>query len=177
MRDSHGASYLICQVEREREMLEEHEARALLERGARWLGDLEVPRSIVVSASTGEGLAWLAEHEQVDIVVFGSDYRTPPGSVEPGASAQHLLEGGPVAVAVAPAGLRAHANGAISSVALFADETDAAAGETVEVLAAKLGAEKVATGERGAGLPVDGSQLCAPEGRITLRGSARPRLT
>src|SRR5690349_10088430 len=50
------------QAQRDREELEEHEADALLERGARWLGDLDVERRVVVSASTGEGLKWLAEH-------------------------------------------------------------------------------------------------------------------
>src|SRR3979411_1358003 len=69
--------------ERSREELEEHEAEALLERGARWLGDLDVPRRVVLSASTGEGLAWLAEQEQADVVVFGSDYRPPAGRRAP----------------------------------------------------------------------------------------------
>src|SRR2546421_12515109 len=45
----------------EREQLEEHEAEALLERGARTLGDLHVERRVVVSASTAEGLRWLAQ--------------------------------------------------------------------------------------------------------------------
>jgi nucleotide-binding universal stress UspA family protein len=156
-----------------REQLAEHDAARRLEQGAAWLGDPDIARHVVVSASTGEGLAQLAEAEEASLVVFGSDYRTPPGRVEPGASAQHLLEGGPVAVAVAPAGLRAHANGTISSVALFAEETDAAAGETVDALAAKLGAEKVAPGERGVDLLVVGSQLSASEGRIALSGAAR----
>ena len=51
------------QAQRSREELEEHEAQALLERGARWLDDLDVERRVVVSASTGQGLRWLAEHE------------------------------------------------------------------------------------------------------------------
>src|SRR4029077_7163118 len=42
---------------RDREELEGHEAEALLERGARALGDLDVERRVVVSASTAEGLA------------------------------------------------------------------------------------------------------------------------
>src|SRR5438309_9887258 len=83
-----------------REELEEHEAEALLERGARWLGDLDVERRVVVSASTGEGLKWLAEQEDADIVVFGSDYRTAAGHVAPQHSAQILLEGGPAAIAI-----------------------------------------------------------------------------
>ena len=42
-----------------------------------------------------------------------SDYRTPPGHVEPGTSAQYLLDGGSVAVAIAAAGLRTQLDGAI----------------------------------------------------------------
>ena len=160
-----------------REQLAEHDAVRRLEQGAAWLDQPDIARHVVFSASTGEGLAQLAKAEEASLVVFGSDYRTPPGSVEPGASAQHLLEGGPVAVAVAPAGLRAHPNGVISSVALFADETDGAASDTLDALAAKLGAEKVAPGETGVDLLVVGSQLSAPEGRIALSGAARSFLS
>ena len=39
------------------------------------------------------------------MVVFGSDYRTPAGHVAPQRSTQTLLEGGPTAVAIAPAEL------------------------------------------------------------------------
>jgi nucleotide-binding universal stress UspA family protein len=156
-----------------REQLAEHDATRRLEQGAAWLGEPDIARHVAFSASTGEGLTQLAEAEEAALVVFGSDYRTPPGSVEPGASAQHMLEGGPVAVAVAPAGLRANADHAIRKIALFADDTDAAARETLDALASKLGAEKLEPGERGVDLLVVGSQLTAPEGRIALSGSAR----
>src|SRR5579884_3070175 len=66
-----------------REQLEEHEADALLERGARWLEDLDVDRRIVVHASTGEGLAALADETGARLIVFGSDYRTAAGHVAP----------------------------------------------------------------------------------------------
>jgi nucleotide-binding universal stress UspA family protein len=165
------------EYDRGREQLAEHDAARRLEQGAAWLGQPDIARHVVFSASTGEGLAQLARAEGASLIVFGSDYRTPPGSVEPGASAQHLLEGGPVAVAVAPAGLRAHPNGAISSVAPFADETDGAAGDTLDALAARLGAEKAAPGARGVDLLVVGSQLSAPDGRIALSGAARSFLS
>jgi nucleotide-binding universal stress UspA family protein len=156
-----------------REEIAQHDAIRRLEQGAASLGDPDIARHVVFSASTGEGLAEIAEAEGASLVVFGSDYRTPPGSVEPGASAQQLLEGGPVAVAVAPAGLRASPNHEISSVALLAADTDSAAAETVDTLAAKLGAEKHAPGAREVDLLVVGSQPTAPEGRIALSGSAR----
>src|SRR5579859_6603120 len=56
-----GAELMLAYVrhanhaQRSREELEEHEAWALLERGARWLDDLDVERRVVVSASTGTG--------------------------------------------------------------------------------------------------------------------------
>src|SRR5258707_11774937 len=73
-----------------REALEEHDADQLLARGARWLGNLDVERRVVVHASTGEGLKALAESEQAEIVVFGSDYRTAAGHVAPQQSAKTL---------------------------------------------------------------------------------------
>src|ERR1700760_115309 len=94
------------QTNRSREQLEENEAETLLKRGARWLSGLEVDTRVVVSASTPDGLRWLAEQETADIVVFGSDYRPPPGRVAPQHSTQRLLECGPTAVAIAPAGYR-----------------------------------------------------------------------
>src|SRR5207248_226211 len=107
------------QIERAREELEEHEAESLLERGARWLGDLDVERRVVVSASTAEGLRWLAEQEGADIVVFGSDYRTAAGHVAPQHSAQTLLEGGPAAIAIAPANFRSDRAPRIARIAVL----------------------------------------------------------
>ena len=89
-----------------REQLAQKEAEELLENGARWLGDPDVPRFVVLSPSTPDGLRDLAEREQADVIAFGSEYRTSPGHVAAGTSAQRLLEGGPIAVAIAPAGLR-----------------------------------------------------------------------
>ena len=101
-----------------REEIAQHDAERRLALGAAWLQDPDLPQHIVISASTGEGLGKLAESEGASLIVFGSDYRTPPGRVEPGTSAQHLLEGGTIAVAVAPAGLRTHADASIESIAL-----------------------------------------------------------
>ena len=95
-----------------REQLAQDEAEQLLVRGARWLGLPDAERHVVLSASTGEGLWQLAEREQADLVIFGSDSHTAPGHVQPGRSALRLLEGGPVAVAIAPARLRDRADAA-----------------------------------------------------------------
>ena len=93
------------------EELSQHEAEALLERGALSLDDQSIQRRVVMSASTGEGLGWLAAQEQADIIVFGSDYRTRRGHVAMCRSAQTLLERGATAVAIAPAGYAAAGDG------------------------------------------------------------------
>ncbi len=161
----------------QREELAQHDATRRLEQGAEWLGDPSIPKHVVVSASTGEGLAQLAEAESASLVVFGSDYRTPPGRVEPGTAAQQMLEGGTVAIAVAPAGLRARADDPISSIAVFPEGSDPAATQTAESLAVKLGANIVEDTDHGdADLIVVGSQPAAPEGRIALSGATRARL-
>jgi nucleotide-binding universal stress UspA family protein len=159
------------QAQHDREELEEHEAQALLERGARWLGDLDVERRIVVSASTGEGLKWLAEQEETDIVVFGSDYRTAAGHVAPQQSTQKLLEGGPAAVAIAPANYRADRDPQITRVGLLADPGDDAAIETARALADELEAT-VTRDERQVDLLVVGSRFEAPEGRVMVTAQA-----
>ena len=117
-------------AEREQERLEEHEAEALLDRGARTLGDLDVERRVVVSASTAEGIGWLAEEERADIVVFGSDYRTAAGHVAPQKSAQALLEGSRAAIAIAPANYRSDHLSRFGRVGVLADPGDDAAIET-----------------------------------------------
>jgi nucleotide-binding universal stress UspA family protein len=158
-----------------REELAQHDAERRLEHGASWLGDPEIPRHIVVSASTGAGLGKLAEEEGASLLVFGSDYRTPPGRVEPGTSAQRLLEGGSVAIAVAPAGLRTHADTAITSVTVGAATEDPAAESTAKALAAALGVD-FTTAPTNSGLIVVGSQPSAPEGRVALGGASRQLL-
>jgi nucleotide-binding universal stress UspA family protein len=176
-----GASLSLAYVRHSREFdpareeLAQHDAERRLEHGASGLGDPDVPRHIVVSASTGDGLARLAEREGAAVIVFGSDYRITPGHVEPGATAQYLLEGGPVAIAVAPAGLRAARNGAIESISVSSPEGDAATAQTVEAFAQKLGAQLVAPHE-GPDLIVVGSTPSGPPGRIALSGSTRNEL-
>jgi nucleotide-binding universal stress UspA family protein len=160
------------QAERAREELEEHEAEALLERGARWLGEAEVTRRVVVSASTGEGLRWLAEQEEADIIVFGSDYRTASGHVSPQHSTQLLLEGGPAAVAMAPANYRSDRVPAIHTIGVLAAPGDDAAIETARDLADSLGA-RLTRDERRVDLLVVGSRSEAPEGRVMISSQAQ----
>ena len=129
---------------------------------------------MIVNASTGDGLGKLAADEDASAIVFGSDYRTPPGRPEPGTAAQHLLEGGSVAVAIAAAGLRGNSPGSISTIAVpLAGATNEVARETAHALAEKLGA--ASSGQRMAtwidvDLIVVGSQPARP--KATSRSAA-----
>lgn len=175
-----GASLALAYIRHSREFdprreeLAQHDAERRLEQGAAWLEDPDIPRHVVFSSSTGEGLEQLAEAEQASVIVFGSDYRTPPGRAEPGTTAQRLLEGGSVAIAVAAAGLRTRSDSGIGTIAVAASGADTTAQDTAEALAGKLGAEVVELGP-----PVDlivvGSQPGASR-RITLSGSTRTLL-
>lgn len=160
------------QTVREREQLEDHEAHELLERGAQLLGDLEIERRVVVSGSTAEGLRTLAEQEQADILVFGSDYRTAAGHVAPQHSTQALLEGSPAAIAIAPAAYSTAHVPNIRTVGVLAQAGDDAAIETGRELAEGLGAS-LTRDEPHIDLLVVGSRSEAPEGRVMITSQAQ----
>jgi len=151
--------------------LEEKEAEELLARGAESVGAPEMPRHVVVNPSTSEGLAELAAREDADAIVFGSEYRTAPGTVAPGRPAHKLLLGGPAAIAVAPAGLRENPSASINTVGLI-DEGDASARETADSLAAALGASVAAHGRGHCDLLVIGSRPESPQGKVTLSAAS-----
>lgn len=157
-----------------REEIAEHDAARRLEAGALWLGDESLARHVVLNPSTSAGLADLAASEGADVIVFGSDYRTPPGRVEPGGSAQGLLDSGTVAIAVAAAGLRTDPSAAISTVSVAGDPGGAAA-TTAQSVVSALGAELL-EGRSDADLMLVDSRASAPEGTMGLDGSARARL-
>jgi nucleotide-binding universal stress UspA family protein len=157
--------------DRARERLEEKEAELLLERGARELGG-DVERHVVLSASTGDGLWELAERERADIVVFGSDYRTAPGRVQPGTSAQRLLAGGPSAIALAPSELREQEDPGVASVGVIPDSGDPSTLETARALAARFGASIASSTDEPIDFLVVGSRPEAPRGRVMVSASA-----
>jgi len=160
-----------------REQVAQHDAEQRLERGAAQMGTA-VARHVVIGAATGEVLGELAQREGASIIVFASDYRTPVGRAEPGTSAQHLLEGGQVAIAVAAAGLRAHADGAIRSIAVpFAGPVNDDARATAASLAAKLDASVVDPTSSTVDLIVVGSQAGAQKGHIAVAGEVRNELS
>ena len=155
-----------------REQTAQQDAQAILERGAQWLGTPEAERHVVVNASTGEGLRQLAEEQGADVVVFGSDWHTTPGHVQPLQSALRLLDGGPVAIAIAAAGLRERKDARLDHVALPGGEVDAASRETAEAFAARAGQPIALPTQENADLLVVGSRPGAVEGRVSLSAAA-----
>jgi nucleotide-binding universal stress UspA family protein len=148
------------------EQAAQQHAEELLERGAQWLGHTEVGRHVILSASTGEGLRALAERENADLVVFGSDWHTAPGHVQPGQSALRLMDGGPVSIAIAAAGLRNRADASLRTIALAGGEVDDAARTTAEQLAARAGTALALPSQDGVDLLVVGSRPGTPVGRV-----------
>jgi nucleotide-binding universal stress UspA family protein len=163
------------QIERAREQLEEHEAYALLDRGARTLGDLDVECRVVVSGSTAQGLKSLAEREGADIIVFGSDYRTAAGHVSPQKSAQALLEDSPAAIAIAPANYRSEHATTFGRVGVLASPGDDAAIETARELGESFGA-RVTRDEPYVDLLVVGSRPEAREGHVLITAQAQKQI-
>jgi nucleotide-binding universal stress UspA family protein len=156
------------QAQQRREQLEEHEAESLLERGQETLGEIATERRVVVHGSTSEGLKALAEREGAALIVFGSEYRTPTGRVAPQKSTQSLLEGGPAAIAIAPAGYR---EGPIQTIGLLAGLDDDAAIDTAHALASHFQAT-VTDATHGVDLLIVGSRSEAREGRAMISARA-----
>ena len=106
------------------------------------------------------------------MIVFGSEYRTAPGHVFPGTSAQRLLEGGPIAVALAPAGLRDRGDLAIETVSAIAENGDPAPTETAASIAGAFGATLGERVDGEMGIVVVGSKPGTAAGRVTLSAAA-----
>ena len=160
------------EAESGRERLAEHEAEALLEAGAGILGQPDVPQHVVVSASTPEGLRGLAVAEHADVIVFGSEYRTAAGHVDPQASARRLLDGAPFAIALAPAGLADRTDYDVRTIAAISESGDPCARETAETLAARLGATISERARSDVDLLVVGSRPGTVTGRVTVSAAA-----
>jgi nucleotide-binding universal stress UspA family protein len=152
-----------------RERLEESQAEALLERGSAALEGIATRRQVVVHASTAQGLKELARHEAADLIVFGSEYRTPAGRVSPQHTTQALLEDGPTAIAIAPAGYRTRE---IKTIGLLAGLDDHAAIDTAHALAIHFEA-RVTEITRHVDLMIVGSRVEAPEGRTMISAHAQ----
>ncbi|HEY5160730.1 MAG TPA: hypothetical protein VII83_06615 [Gaiellaceae bacterium] len=152
-----------------RELLAAEEAAKLLDGGAQLLGNLDAPRFIVFSASTPDGLSLLAKSELASLIVFGSEYRTADGHVEPQSSARTLLDGGRVAIAVAPAGFRER-NGKkkIKTVGAITPEDDPCVRTTADSLAERLGATVATSPHIAPDLLVIGSKIGTQHGVVSM---------
>jgi nucleotide-binding universal stress UspA family protein len=159
----------------DRETLVEHEAHELLQRGVALLGDKQASSlglHVVTDRSTPEGLRALAEQEGADVIVFCSDSHTAKGHVTVGNSAQRLLEGGHIAIAIAPAGLaRAGASARLHRIVAVGD-ADGGARATAESLARALGATVEPVADDSTDLLVFDSRADAAPGQIWLSSSA-----
>jgi nucleotide-binding universal stress UspA family protein len=152
----------------ERELAVEQQARDLLARGAAVLEDPYVEQRVVMSPSTGEGLGTLAGEIGAEMIVFGSEYRTPEGRVGMAHSAQTLLENGPAAIAFAPAGYDGRD---LSIIGILPGTADEAARATARSIAARFDAS-VVDSARGVDLLIVGSRPEARTGRTMISAAA-----
>ncbi len=159
------------ELDRDRETLAQSEAEELLERGAGLFGDAGVARHVVTDRSTPAGLQALAEREGASVVVFCSDSHTAHGHVAVGNSAQQLLEGGPVAVAVAPVGLADTPEVNVQQIVAIGD-ADGGARATADSLAGALGASLAPVANDEADLLVVDSRPEAEAGHVAISASA-----
>jgi nucleotide-binding universal stress UspA family protein len=155
-----------------RERLAEHEAEELLESGALDLGAPATPRHVVVSGSTPDGLRDLALETGASMIVFGSEYRTTPGHVDPQASARRLLDGGPVALGVAPARFHERNGYQVAVVAAVGEDDDPSVIATAEELAARFGADVAPRATADVDLIVVGSKPGTPPGLVRISAAA-----
>ncbi|HEX3910277.1 MAG TPA: universal stress protein [Solirubrobacteraceae bacterium] len=154
----------------DRERLAQGEAEELLSRGAQLFGNAEIAKHVVTDRSTPQGLSALAEREGASVLVFCSDSHTAKGHVAVGNSAQALIEGGPIAVAIAPVGL-ADSQVNVQSIVAIGD-ADGGARATADALAAALGANVAPVANEDAGLLVVDSRPEAEQGRVSISASA-----
>jgi len=160
------------ETETSRERLAEHEARELLDAGVAALHDGDVPTHVVLSGSTPEGLRELALRRSAAMIVFGSEYRTARGHVDPQPSARRLIDGGPIAVALAPAGFHNVDRSRVDTVAAVAEDGDPCVLETAESLAARLGARVASRATPDVELMIVGSKPGTVDGRVTISAAA-----
>lgn len=154
-----------------REALAESEAEELLLRGAALLGGHEVGRHVVTDRSTPEGLRKLAERVGASTIVFCSDSHTAKGHIAIGNSARRLIEGGPLAIAIAPAGYANREHLQIQHVGIEQRE-ESSAHATAQSLATAAGASLTGVFDTAADLLVIGSRAEAENGRVALSATA-----
>ena len=163
-----GARLILAYVRHDADGRDLAQAHELLARGAASLADALLETRVVVNGSTSDGLRELALAEDANLIVFGSDYRTPAGRIAPQMSTQRLLQGAPAAIAIAPAG---YAERPVQTIGLLAGLDDAAAIDTAHAMANHFGAT-VTDRNYGIDLLIVGSRPEAQEGQTMLSAHA-----
>jgi nucleotide-binding universal stress UspA family protein len=163
-----GAKLILAYVRHGADGCDQGQAVELLARGAAMLADARVETRVVVNPSTSDGLRDLALAEDADVIVFGSDYRTPAGRIAPQMSTQKLMQGGPAAIAIAPAG---YFERPIRTIGLLAGLDDGAAIDTAHAFANHFGATVTDT-NYGVDLLIVGSRAEAQKGQTLLSSHA-----
>lgn len=170
-----GAQVSLGYVRHTNEAVSDEEAQEVLDRGAALFAGTFASRHAVTDRSTPGGLQALAAQIGAQVIVFCSDSHTARGHITIGNSAQRLLEGGPVAIAIAPAGL-AETGGGKPQVQRIVSVGEAGGGggaqATAQALASALGAEVVPVADDQADLLVIDSRADAVQGRVSLSSSA-----
>jgi nucleotide-binding universal stress UspA family protein len=154
--------------EASREILAQHEAEVLLERGTEMLGR-DAARHVITDRSTPQGLSKLAVETGADVIVFCSDSHTARGHIGVGNSAQRLLDGGTTAIAIAPAGFAQEVGHRVRRVGVVGDGS---AQTTARALTRSLDADLGPAGEQNADLLVVGSRPEAEEGHVSLSAAS-----
>jgi nucleotide-binding universal stress UspA family protein len=159
----------------EREAQAQQESERLLAAGAGQMEGAPVGQHVIVNPSTADGLASLAAELGVEVITFGSSYRTAERHVEAPQTAEQLIDAEiACSLALAPAGLRREpVDQSIGSVCVRRGEDDPAVQATASSLARALGAT-VTDGD--ADLIVIASRPDAPPGRLALSSAARERI-
>jgi nucleotide-binding universal stress UspA family protein len=158
--------------ESSRESLAERDAQALLDAGASALDEPGVTTHVVISGSTPNGLRDLAGEIGADAIVFGSEYRTARGHVDPQASARRLLDGGPIAVALAPAGFAERGEFQLGAIGAAGEDGDPCVLETAESISSKLGGEIAPQATANVDLMIVGSKPGTVNGRVRISAAA-----
>jgi nucleotide-binding universal stress UspA family protein len=160
------------EADSDRENVAERQAHGLLEGGVELLGNDHAKLHVVTDRSTPDGLAKLADREGAQVIVFCSDSHTAKGSVSIGNSAERLLEGGHVAVAIAPVDLAEKVGAGIQRIVAVGDG-EGGARQTAEALASALGATVEPVANEHTDLLIIDSRPEAELGRISVSSSAK----
>jgi nucleotide-binding universal stress UspA family protein len=167
-----GAEVSLGYVRHTDAAVSDEEAQEVLDRGAAHFDGTFASRHAVTDRSTPEGLQALAAQIGAQAVLFCSDSHTAQGHITIGNSAQRLLEGGNVAVGIAPVGLAEAPRTARRIVAVGEAGGAGSAQVTAQALASGLGAEVVPVLDAEADLIVIDSRADAEQGRVSISSSA-----